>query len=193
MLHLPVFRAPWVWVLGSGCCAISAVLKISFVSLTLSRRDNEHLNFPGTLSRVPPVLAPWKRDALLQLYKIPFYNTGSFAFVDGPYKAQLDSPLLPWQPFHKSVGLCLRFNYLMPAKSKPTLKVYLRDTSEENLVLIWNLTGNHGEKWSAAQVAWPGAGGTQVRTEKWGRNELTSHHSIEAWFFFLGFILLDHF
>lgn len=93
----------------------------------------------------------------------PFVNyPGSFAFVDGPYKAQLDSPLLPWQPFHKSVGLCLRFNYLMPAKSKPTLKVYLRDTSEENLVLIWNLTGNHGEKWSAAQVAWPGAGGTQI-------------------------------
>ena len=187
---MSVFRTPWVWVvaenvIGSGCCAIPAALKISFVSLKLSWRDNEHLHVPGTLSRVLSALANWKRDALLQLYKIPFYNIGSFAFIDGPYKAQLDSPLLPWQPFHRSVGLCLRFKYLMPAKSKPTLEVYLRETNKEDL-LIWNLTGNHGKRWSAAQVAWHGAKGTQVRTEKWGRNELTSPHLIKAWYFLWG-------
>lgn len=158
----------------------SSRLEIRFVSLTLSWRDNEHLHFPGTPSRVHPVLAACNREALLQLYKIPFYNTGSFAFVDGPYKAQLDSPLLPWQQFHRSVGLCLRFNYLMPAKSRAALKVYLRDTNKKNLMLIWDLTGNHGKKWSAAQVSWPGVSGIQVRTEKWGRNKLTSPHLIEA-------------
>lgn len=34
------------------------------------------------------------------------------------------------------------------------------------MVLMWHMTGNHGEKWLPAQVAWPGAKGIQVRTEK---------------------------
>ncbi|KAJ7380781.1 Peptidase inhibitor 16 [Desmophyllum pertusum] len=47
---------------------------------------------------------------------------GFFAYIDGSYKAQLESPLLPWEPFHQSVGLCLRFNYIMPVQTKSTLE-----------------------------------------------------------------------
>lgn len=39
---------------------------------------------------------------------------------------------------------------------------------------MWHMTGNHGEKWLPAQVAWPGAKGIQVRTEKGRSNALTS-------------------
>jgi len=89
-----------------------------------------------------------------------FLLSGSFAYVDKSYKARLESSLLPWKPFHQSVGVCLRFNYLMPSKSKSNLKVFLKDTKQE--MSVWQMVGYHGEEWSVAQVAWPGAVGTQV-------------------------------
>ncbi|KAL9987564.1 hypothetical protein ACROYT_G001896 [Oculina patagonica] len=85
-----------------------------------------------------------------------------FAYIDGSFKAKLESPQLPWKPFHQSVGLCLRFNYLMPAQSKSSLKVFLRQPKREEPVLVWQLFGNHGVEWSAAQVAWSGVKGIQV-------------------------------
>lgn len=91
--------------------------------------------------------------------------SGSFAYVDKSYKARLESSLLPWKPFHQSVGVCLRFSYLMPTKSKSNLKVFLRDTKREISVLVWQMVGYHGKEWSDAQVAWPGAVGIKVREQ----------------------------
>ena len=53
----------------------------------------------------------------------------------------------------------------MPTKSESSLKVFLGNTKREMLVLVWQLAGYHGEEWSAAQVAWPGAVGIQVREQ----------------------------
>ena len=89
--------------------------------------------------------------------------SGRFAYIGNSFKATLEGPLLPWNPFHQSVGLCLRFNYLMPTQSKSSLKVFLRGPKQKEPVLVWQLVGNHGEKWSAAQVAWSGAKGIQVK------------------------------
>jgi len=88
--------------------------------------------------------------------------SGSFAYIDNSYKAHLKSSLLPWKPFHQSVGLCLRFDYLMLTTSKSNLKVFLRKTKQETSVLVWQMVGYHGKKWSVAQVAWPGAEEIQV-------------------------------
>ena len=86
-----------------------------------------------------------------------------FAYIDGFYKAQMESPALPWKSFHQFSGLCLRFNYIMPIKSRSFLKVLLREPKQGNPLLIWQLAGNHGEQWSAAQVALPGVKNVQVR------------------------------
>ena len=94
------------------------------------------------------------------------FNTGHFAYIDDSFRARLESPSLPWKPLHQSVGLCLRFNYLMPAKSKPTLKVYLRYPNKEKPILVWQLVGSQGEEWSKAQVTWPGARRIQVTTSR---------------------------
>ncbi len=53
----------------------------------------------------------------------------------------------------------------MPAQSKSSLKVFLRQPQREEPVLVWQLIGNHGAKWSAAQVAWSGGKEVQVRTK----------------------------
>jgi len=92
---------------------------------------------------------------------IPLFS-GSFVYIDNAYKARLESSLLPWKPFHQSVGLCLRFLYLLPTKSKSTLKVFLRETTREMLVLVWQTAGYHGKEWSVAEVAWRGAERIQV-------------------------------
>ena len=91
--------------------------------------------------------------------------SGSFAYIDNSHKARIESPLLPWKQFYQSVGVCLRFIYLMPTKSKSSLRVFLRNTKLETLVLVWQLVGYHGKEWSVAQVAWPGAVGIQVREQ----------------------------
>ena len=90
--------------------------------------------------------------------------SGSFAYmyIDSSYKARLESSLLPWEPFHQSVGLCLRFDYFMLTKSKSNLKVFRRETKRDTSVLVWQMVGYHGKEWSAAQVAWPGTEESQV-------------------------------
>ena len=93
------------------------------------------------------------------------FLSGSFAYIDKSYKARLESSSLPWKPFHESVGVCLRFNYLMPTKSKSNLKVLLKYTKQEMSVLVWQMVGYHGKEWSVAQVAWPGTVGIQVREQ----------------------------
>lgn len=100
-------------------------------------------------------------NVLTPYNKSPF--SGHFAYIDDPYKAQLESTLLPWKPLYQSLGLCLRFKYLLPAKSKSTLKVFLRESNRENPLLVWRLVGYHGEEWSDAQVALADVKGFQVR------------------------------
>lgn len=92
---------------------------------------------------------------------IPLF-AGSFAYIDSSYKARLESSLLPWKPFHQSVGLCLRFQYLMATKSKSNLKVFLKENKQDVLALVWQIVGFHGKEWSVAQVALPGAVESQV-------------------------------
>ncbi|KAM7440722.1 hypothetical protein ABFA07_010120 [Porites harrisoni] len=101
----------------------------------------------------------WKLST--DLYTLMNY-TGYFAYIDGVYKAQLKSPLLPWKPFHRTVGLCLRFKYLMKTHSKSYLRIFLKEAKQEKPVLAWQLSGYHGEDWSLAQVVWSGADTTQI-------------------------------
>ena len=89
-------------------------------------------------------------------------SSGSFAYIDNSHKVLLESSMLPWKPFHRSVGLCLRFHYLMLTKSKSNLKVFFRETKRDVLVLAWQMFGYHGKEWSVAQVDWRGAEGIQV-------------------------------
>ena len=98
----------------------------------------------------------------MQLIEVISIFSGSFAYIDNRYKVRLESSLLPWKSFHQSVGLCLRFHYLMPTKSKSNLKVFLRETTRDMLILLWQMVGYHGKEWSVAQVAWRGAEGIRV-------------------------------
>ena len=88
--------------------------------------------------------------------------SGSFAYIGNSYKARCESSLLPWEPFHQSAGLCLRFDYLVLTKSGSNLKVFLRETKRKKPVLVWQMVGYHSKEWSVAQVAWSGAEGIQV-------------------------------
>ena len=96
-------------------------------------------------------------------FTVHIFILGDFAYIDGPHKAQLQSPLLPWEPFYRVVGLCLRFTYRIPFKSKSTIKVLLREPGKEELILAWQLKGYYGKEWSEAEVSLPGAAAVQVR------------------------------
>ena len=55
----------------------------------------------------------------------------------------------------------------MPSKSRSKLKVFLRETKKDKLVLVWQMVGYHGKEWSVAQVAWRGAEGIRVSEQFW--------------------------
>ena len=88
---------------------------------------------------------------------------GSFAYIGRSSRGQLKSPLLSGKPANEMVGLCLRFRYLMPTKSKSYLKVLLWEATEERELLVWQLLGYHGPGWSVAQVVLPSSVYIQVR------------------------------
>ena len=95
-------------------------------------------------------------------FTVHVFILDNFVYINGSYKAQLQSPVLLWEPFHQVVGLCLRFTYLIPVKSKSTIKVLLREPRKEEPILAWQLSGYHGIKWSVAEVSLPGATAVQV-------------------------------
>jgi len=103
----------------------------------------------------------WKLSSYETFMKYP----SSFAYIDSSYKARLESSLLPWKPFHQSVGLCLRFRYLMATKSKSNLKVFLKENKQDVLASVWQIVGFHGKEWSVAQVPLPGAVESQILLE----------------------------
>ncbi|XP_078361216.1 uncharacterized protein LOC144645495 [Oculina patagonica] len=119
---------------------------------------------PGT--RTLEVTLQDRKTLLSVIVGSQLHISGHFAYIDDPYKAQLKSPLLPWKPLYQSLGLCLRFKYLMPAKSRPTLKVFLRESNGENPLLVWRLDGYHGEEWSEAQVPLADIKGFQVKANR---------------------------
>lgn len=73
--------------------------------------------------------------------------------------------MLPLETFHRRVGLCLRFSYLMLSRSTSSLKVIFKEPKQEKPVLVWQLGGYHGTKWLAAQVTLSGAKEAQVGEE----------------------------
>ena len=103
-----------------------------------------------------------KRNYASSLLNKATLLAGYFAFIDGSYKAQMKSPMLPWKPFHQIVGLCLRFRYLMPTYSKSTLKVFLKEQNHGKPILVWQLSDYYSTRWSAAQVTLSGAVPVQV-------------------------------
>ncbi|XP_031565922.1 uncharacterized protein LOC116301061 [Actinia tenebrosa] len=76
-----------------------------------------------------------------------------YAFIDGPYSSNLESPVLPWKQFYSQVGLCIDFSYLMPKPKPATLKIFLNITGIKSQ-LLWSLSGFHGNKWKRARVSW---------------------------------------
>ena len=84
-------------------------------------------------------------------FTVHIFILDNFVYINGSYKAQLQSPVLLWEPFHQVVGLCLRFTYLIPVKSKSTIKVLLREPRKEEPILAWQLSGYHGTKWWLSQ------------------------------------------
>lgn len=62
----------------------------------------------------------------------------------------LESPMLPWKPFYKDVGFCLRFSFQLPTRFDSSLEVYIKTRQER--VLIWKLRGYQGNKWNGATI-----------------------------------------
>jgi len=77
----------------------------------------------------------------------------------GARTASLESPMLPWKDSYKRTHTCLQFEYILPDTAKKTregkassLEVHVG--SKEEKVLLWKISGYHGNKSSKAQISW---------------------------------------
>ena len=80
--------------------------------------------------------------------------------INDSCSAALESKELPWKPWHERTGLCIRFLYRMPSKSKAVLSVSRYDANGENT--LWSLPGYHGDGWNKGHVGLNGVRGQKV-------------------------------
>ena len=77
----------------------------------------------------------------------------------GVSNASLESSMLRWKDAYKKTHTCLQFEYILPDTSKVTregkassLEVYVN--TKEGKVLLWKMSGYHGNRSSKAQISW---------------------------------------
>ena len=80
-------------------------------------------------------------------------------YLVGAGKASLESPMLPWKDSYKRTHTCLQFEYILPDTTKITregkassLEVHVG--TKEGKVLLWTISGYHGNRSSNAQISW---------------------------------------
>ncbi|XP_020603202.1 MAM and LDL-receptor class A domain-containing protein 1-like [Orbicella faveolata] len=76
--------------------------------------------------------------------------SGGLGMVNELLSGLVESPLLPWKPFYKDVGFCLRFSFQLPTRFDSSLEVYIKTPQEK--VLIWKLRGYQGNKWNSGTI-----------------------------------------
>ena len=81
------------------------------------------------------------------------------AYLVGVSNASLETPMLPWKDSYKRTHTCLQFEYILSDSTKVTregkassLGVYVG--TKEGKVLLWKISGYHGNRSSKAQISW---------------------------------------
>lgn len=81
------------------------------------------------------------------------------AYLAGVGNASLVSPMLPWKDSYKRTHTCLQFEYTLPDSTKVTRKgkassLEVHVGTKEGKVLLWKISGYHGNRSSKAQISW---------------------------------------
>lgn len=81
------------------------------------------------------------------------------AYFVGVGNASLVSPMLPWKDSYKRTHTCLQFEYTLPDSTKVTRKgkassLEVHVGTKEGKVLLWKISGYHGNRSSKAQISW---------------------------------------
>ncbi|XP_031561610.1 uncharacterized protein LOC116297509 isoform X2 [Actinia tenebrosa] len=119
----------------------------------------------GTLTVLPKVYlgcnfikntCSWKNENGWNLTrKLQSYDSKrSFLSLNQQRKALLETDWILSSHVLKTLGFCLRFNYLLPTLTNSQLQVVLKHRSNQNDTLLWSLRGYQGNGWSSGQLSW---------------------------------------
>ena len=81
-------------------------------------------------------------------------QSGPFAYLDEPRDVRLETHVLQWIPAYEKLGFCLQFQLLLPGKSGSSNLTVLLKFYESQEIVLWQLSGYHGDQWSFSQVSW---------------------------------------
>ena len=95
-----------------------------------------------------------------------FLQSGKFAYLDEPRDVRLETHVLQWIPAYEELGFCLQFQLFLPGKSSSSNLTVLLKFDESQEIVLWQLSGYHGDQWSFSQVAWTPRRSAKV--EKYG-------------------------
>ena len=74
--------------------------------------------------------------------------------MDEPGDFRLETHLLQWIPAYEELGFCLQFQLFLPGKSSSSNLTVLLKFGESQEIVLWQLSGYHGDHWSFSQVSW---------------------------------------
>ena len=81
-------------------------------------------------------------------------QSGKFAYLDEPRDVRLETRVLQWIPAYEELGFCLQFQLFLPGKSSSSNLTVLLKIDESQEIVLWQLSGYHGDQWSLSQVSW---------------------------------------
>ncbi|XP_048583834.1 uncharacterized protein LOC5504590 isoform X1 [Nematostella vectensis] len=152
----------------------SALVEYSFANETVMKE----LISVGTLEMKSTVLEKcffsknfcgWKNGGAykwkLASGKQPLDGKHYFAFTDAQDRVTMKTQSLPWQPFQRNIGVCLKFSYHMGNTSDGHLVIQLQ--IDNHVHPVWNLSGFHGNSWNEGQVSWSGEPSSKVVFTAW--------------------------
>ena len=93
-----------------------------------------------------------------------FLQSGPFAYLDEPCDVRLETHALQWKPAYEELGFCLQFQLFLPDKSGSSKLTVLLKFDESQEIVLWQLSGYHGDEWSFSQVSWTPRRSAKVST-----------------------------
>ena len=79
---------------------------------------------------------------------------GKYLFLEASEQKAVEGAILASSTIGPGKSICVQFWYHMKGKDIGSLKVYIQ--TNETKMLVWNTTGEKGDKWNFGQVGYKG-------------------------------------
>ncbi|XP_048584250.1 uncharacterized protein LOC5517652 isoform X2 [Nematostella vectensis] len=89
-----------------------------------------------------------------KLSRHPYVDKDQMIWLAERKSAWLESKWILTDVAQNMLGLCMKFNFLLPTRTSSGLKIYLKSSKQANGSEIWSVQNYQGPSWISGQVSW---------------------------------------